>query len=224
MRFHFRLKFLLVGVLAGVSGPALILSVLAAAGLITITGLPVRLSLEEILLTLPAYLAIMIFIGISEEILFRGMLAREWAARLGWPAATLLSGVLFGLLHIFSAPVTGVLSVMNLIGFGIIFTALFTALYVRAGSLWLPIGFHAGWNFCLIAIMGTPVSGVGSTFSLFKMKILGPIWISGGSFGIEQSIIAYGVAILASIVILKFPFNRRIMLLNAGADDDKSED
>lgn len=83
-------------------------------------------------------------VGVFEELVFRGVvfgaLRRDWGvARALWA-----SSVLYAVLHFWSAPpkeLAGVLpALVSLTGLG----ALLAWCYVRSGSLFLPIGVHAG--------------------------------------------------------------------------------
>ena len=55
-------------------------------------------------------------------------------------------------------------------------------------SLWLPMGLHAAWNFTQGEIFDVPVSGL-SEHGLLNAKLSGPALLSGGSFGLEASVI-----------------------------------
>ncbi len=78
-----------------------------------------------------------------------------------------MGGVYFAAVHfiaIFS--ILTPLLALAIVTFGVMISALFVALYVRGRSLWLPIGFHAGWNFALAGIAGTTMSGKERAFGL----------------------------------------------------------
>ncbi len=61
---------------------------------------------------------------------------------------------------------------------------------VRSKSLLLPIGFHIGWNFCLIAVLGTTISGDESKFGLLNTELSGSSILTGGEFGLELSVVS----------------------------------
>lgn len=73
--------------------------------------------------------------GFCEELLFRGYLIWYLAFYIGVPSAGVLSGVLFGLGHLYQGPRQAV----KIIFLGL----LFAALYLVSGSLWIPIALHA---------------------------------------------------------------------------------
>ena len=83
---------------------------------------------------------------------------------------------------------------------------LFTLLgmgYLRFGSLWPLIGFSSGWAFvqCLLHLQNT---GSAATLpSPFTAVLHGPLLLTGGAFGIEQSVLS-SVMLLISLAVLAY--------------------
>lgn len=111
------------------------------------------LALAIILGLPPLSVALFVFlntliVGFSEEIMFRGVLFRGLLSRLSiWPAM-ITTSVLFGSVHILNVFLTGKLGeaavqavTAGMSGF------LFMALLIRTGSIWVPIIYHALWDF-----------------------------------------------------------------------------
>ena len=123
--------------------------------------------------------------GFMEELLFRGILFR-WIEEFGgsW-AALLVTSVLFGLIHITNPNATWFSSFAIAVEAGL----LLGGAYMLTRSLWMPMGLHAAWNFTQGFIFDVPVSGIGQK-GLVTAKLSGPVIISGGSFGLEASVIA----------------------------------
>jgi hypothetical protein len=72
--------------------------------------------------------------------------------------------------------------------------------YLRTRSLWFPLGLHWSWNWALGWFFGLPISGLSFvSHPLLKGTDLGPVWLTGGSYGLEG-----GVA--ATIVLVIFTF------------------
>lgn len=98
--------------------------------------------------TLVFVLANTVLVGLSEEWMFRGVLLQALRTRLAlWPAL-LSASVLFGSVHLLNVLVTGQLleaAVQALAAF--LSGTVFTALLVRTGSIWVPITYHALWDF-----------------------------------------------------------------------------
>ncbi|MCI7497174.1 MAG: CPBP family intramembrane metalloprotease, partial [Prevotella sp.] len=57
-------------------------------------------------------------------------------------------------------------------------------------SLWFPIGIHWAWNFTQGNVFGFAVSGRDIEESILTATLSGPDIITGGSFGLEASIIS----------------------------------
>ncbi|WP_206795577.1 CPBP family intramembrane glutamic endopeptidase [Amycolatopsis sp. MtRt-6] len=122
--------------------------------------------------------------AVTEELLFRGILFRVVEKWLGTGLALVLTGLLFGLAHLFNphASLWGALAIAIEAG------GLLTAAYVATRRLWVPIGLHFGWNFAAAGIFGTEVSGNGTPQGLLDAVTSGPSLITGGSFGPEGSL------------------------------------
>ena len=97
---------------------------------------------------------------------------------------------------------------------GVVANALFVALYLRGGSLWLPIGFHFGWNLALSGLAGTTMSGTEQSFGLFRIQLTGAGLLTGGTFGIELSVIALVIWIALTIGLFRLPFHGEVTLLD----------
>lgn len=125
--------------------------------------------------------------AVLEEIAFRAILMRLLARTLGvWPGL-ILSSILFGLAHVgHASPVAVAALIIN--GGGIL-----GLLYLASGRLWLPIGAHLAYDFTEWSLMGigdhdgllasTPTAGA-------------PVWLSGGRFGPDGSVLAVVVGAL----------------------------
>jgi membrane protease YdiL (CAAX protease family) len=147
-----------------------------------------------------ATLGLMTGIAACEELLFRGVLFRIVEERAGTVFAVIASSLLFGGLHLLnpSATVWGAAAIAIQGGL------LAAGCFVLTRKLWLPIGFHLGWNFAESGIFGTTVSGSQDTVGgLLSGTAHGPALISGGTFGPEASIFAVLVGGVAGLVLLR---------------------
>jgi len=146
----------------------------------------------------------MLFLGLAEELLYRGYPLFTFATGMGfWPAATLLS-LLFGAAHL-SKPDESAMDIAAIVCFG-----LFLCLTRRrTGSLWFAVGFHAMWNYAAMALYAAPNTGNGGRSipgHLLDVEYRGPAWLTGGVCGIEASVFTF-VALGAMSVL----FARRSM-------------
>ena len=144
--------------------------------------------------------------GFREELLFRGIFFR-WIEEFGgsW-AALLVTSALFGLAHILNPNATWFSSFAIAMEAGI----LLGASYMLTRSLWLPMGLHAAWNFTQGFIFGVPVSGNAAN-GIVRSTLSGPDWLSGGSFGLEASIIAVVIATGAGLWMLVKAIRRGLL-------------
>lgn len=144
-----------------------------------------------------------LIVAIGEEIIFRGVLFRWIDERFGFWWAMIVSGLIFGLVHLTNDNAT----LLGAIGIALEAGLLLGAAYKWAGTLWLPIGIHWAWNFAQGNIFGFAVSGNNAGDSIIQATIDGPQWLTGGAFGAEASVISMVVGLAVTAV-----FVRRIML------------
>lgn len=123
--------------------------------------------------------------GLTEETLFRGYALVETSRAVSlWPAVIGLS-VLFGIPHWLKGEGENFIGGMQaaLIGLGLAWS------FRTTGSLWLAIGFHAGWNFAQSFLFGVPDSGTVATWRLLHPVLHGSPWLNGGNVGAEGSVL-----------------------------------
>jgi hypothetical protein len=68
---------------------------------------------------------------------------------------------------------------------------------------------HFGWNFSLARIFGGEVSGFAAKHSLLVAKMSGPIWLTGGKYGVEQSVIVIPACLVIAALLLRGAWRRR---------------
>lgn len=139
-------------------------------------------------------LALLLYVSLAalEEIIFRGIIYRIVEGSLGTNWALFLSALLFGLAHIANQHANAI-SIVSAASGGILLGLMFS--YTK--RLWLPIAFHAGWNWAQ-ASFGTVVSGNDELPAFLRIKLNGPALITGGAFGPENSIITVGLVLILS--------------------------
>ncbi len=125
-------------------------------------------------------LAISLCVGFNEELLFRGYVLQNLGEEMPlWPA-TLVSGVVFAMLHGLNG------------GFGLGFvvsvatlTVFFVVMRLSTGSLWFAIGFHAAWDWAQTFLVGLSTVNSTQDHSLFHVHQHGPKWMVGEAPSIE---------------------------------------
>ena len=136
--------------------------------------------------------------AMAEEVAFRGYPFQRLVEGIGAAGGILLLSVLFGALHL-GNPHATVWGFLNTIGIGV-----FLAIaYLRTRSLWMPWGIHFGWNFTLGVGFGLPVSGLNDFAIAVQGTATGPLWLTGGSYGIEASLTATLVVAASFFVLLR---------------------
>jgi membrane protease YdiL (CAAX protease family) len=130
------------------------------------------------------YALAFLLVAVEEEFQYRGYLLCALARGIGfWPAA-IVSSAVFAYGHIDNPGETW-LGILNLFLSGL----LFCLLLARSGDLWLPIGFHASWDWAQTYLYGIPDSGRTIPGHLLSGRFSEPAWLSGGTVGPEGSAI-----------------------------------
>ncbi|MEV6587144.1 CPBP family intramembrane glutamic endopeptidase [Streptomyces acidicola] len=142
--------------------------------------------------------------SVTEELMFRGILFRIVEERTGTWIALALTGLLFGLMHLFNPNA----SLWGAIAIAIEAGGMLGAAYAATRNLWVPIGLHFGWNFAASGIFSTVVSGNGTTRGLLDATMSGPVLITGGDFGPEGSLYSVLFGVLLTIVFLRLARRR----------------
>ena len=188
--------------LAGLAGALLFIAgiflILWLIGAITITGF-VGFKPSVFIVSMMLFLA-----AFDEELIFRGYILNNmmdatdnrWIALAG-------SSVLFALLHsgnpnVWSTwvPMTELFAAGFILGISYTFTK----------NLWFPTFFHFGWNF-FQGLLGFEISGINvDSWKMISHENTGnvPDIVSGGTFGIEGSVITLSCTIICTYLIYKY--------------------
>jgi membrane protease YdiL (CAAX protease family) len=178
------------GLLLGALLLSLTIGALAALGVYRVTGIH---GWAPMLATVPAF----IMGAVLEEVVMRGVVFRILEQWLGSWIALAISAALFGLLHLLNPGATLLNAGAVMLEAGI----LLAAAYMLTRRLWFCIGIHFAWNFTQGGIFSAAVSG-GAAHGLFDAKLVGPVWLTGGAFGAEASVVALVVCLSAGLLLL----------------------
>ncbi|WP_053850624.1 CPBP family intramembrane glutamic endopeptidase [Streptomyces sp. NRRL B-24085] len=134
----------------------------------------------------------------AEEIVFRGLLFRLVERGAGTYIALVLSGLVFGGMHLLNddATLAGALAISVEAG------AMLAAGYAATRNLWLPMGVHFAWNYMEAGIFSTQVSGNGDNHGLLEASLSGSKLVTGGEFGPEASLYAVLFGTLLTVCFL----------------------
>jgi hypothetical protein len=136
--------------------------------------------------------------AVHEELVFRGYVfqrIRTWNRGV----AIALSSLVFGLLHGGNSGITPV-ALTSIVVAGV----MLALAYERYERLWFPIGIHLAWNVVSGPILGYDVSGYIPSHEVFRTVGAGNVLVTGGTFGIEGSVVsviieAFAVALLVRL-------------------------
>ncbi|HTZ70048.1 MAG TPA: CPBP family intramembrane glutamic endopeptidase [Acetobacteraceae bacterium] len=138
--------------------------------------------------------------GVSEELLFRGVLMRLLWEAFGARVALMVSSIVFGLMHLLNPDhnLMGAVAIIVEAGLGL------GALYLLTGRLWANMGAHAGWNFAQSYLFGARTSGFAPGGHLFGVMPRPGVsaFFTGGEFGPEASMMGVLVGGTAGILLL----------------------
>jgi membrane protease YdiL (CAAX protease family) len=190
-----------VGMLIGAGLYAVCELILMAMGFYRIQGLnPLSYMLPAIAMALSS--------GVFEELLFRGVLFRSVETWFGSWAALVVSSLLFGLVHLINPQGTIEGALFIAVEAGILLGAAF----MLTRRLWLSIGFHVAWNYTQSAIFSSIVSGNDASLGLVRSTVNGPDALTGGSFGVESSLLALFLCTTTGIVMLVMAVKRGMIV------------
>ncbi|MFH9298558.1 lysostaphin resistance A-like protein [Streptomyces sp. NPDC017520] len=141
--------------------------------------------------------AVQIGAAVTEELLFRGLALQALEQLWGSRAAIVVTSLFFGVAHL-GAPGANAWS-----GLAIALEAgvLLGAAFLWRRNIWFVVGLHFAWN-TTEQLLGIPVSGHPPE-GLFTVDVHGSALLTGGSFGLEASImpVLMGVAIAVPMLV-----------------------
>ena len=182
--------------------------------LVVFGGISVTISVQpSAWLGLAADAVFFAFAAMAEEIAFRGYGFQRFVEAVGPLGATLVFAAYYALVQAMT-PGHNRASVMVSVALGLV---LATA-YLRTRALWLSWGLNFGWKASRALLFGLAVSGDGSHSSVVQSDPMGPLWLSGGAFGLDGSWFALLILIMALPLVfritrdLDFKYNAPVLV------------
>ncbi len=157
-------------------------------------------------LALISSIIVMLLVAVSEELVFRGYLLNNFLQSTNKWMALLITSVLFAAVHI-NNPGAGILPVAEVFIGGL----MLGINYIYTRNLWFGIFLHFTWNFFQGPVLGYKVSGI-SIPSVMQQDLSGPVWLNGGAFGLEGSVLAV-VLNLLTIGVLIIVYSRNGLMI-----------
>lgn len=142
--------------------------------------------------------------GVFEELIFRGVLHRSVETVFGSWVAILVASLAFGLVHMLNPAATLGGAIFICIEAGL----LLSAAYLVTRRLWICMGFHMSWNYFQSAVFSGVVSGTAPEPGLLKATMEGPELLTGGSFGMEHSLVALVYCTTVGVILMLIAIRR----------------
>lgn len=140
-------------------------------------------------------LILFIMVGFAEETFFRGYCMGSIMPSKNKYAIIIVPSVLFSFAHIFN-PNTSPLFFINVVLIGFLFTYMF----FKSSNIWLPIGFHAMWDYFEGVVWGLPDSGI-PQYGIYHSIIKNNNILNGGLTGPEGGIVVTLITLIGFIII-----------------------
>jgi membrane protease YdiL (CAAX protease family) len=138
-----------------------------------------------------------LLIATGEELLMRGYLLATLTRGIGfWPAAVATS-LFFAFVHL-GNPNETAFGLFQVFVFGMVAALMLR----RSGSLWLPIGYHALWDWGQSYVFGVGDSGIMVGGTLFRTKLVGPTLWTGGLVGPEGSVLVFLILMATAVLVV----------------------
>jgi len=139
-----------------------------------------------------------------QELIFRAALYRIIEEWLGTWWALIISSLLFGLIHLSSKGATLMSALAVSLEAGLILGAAYTLTH----RIWMALGIHMAWDFANDGIYGVGIAGQSGAKlpGLLQANLNGPALFTGGTLGVEASVLTLVVMLVAGVVILWFAY------------------
>lgn len=140
----------------------------------------------------------------GEEMLFRGVVFRILEDVFGGWVALVLSSLWFGYVHSGNQGET----FAGLAAIAIVYGPMLAAPFMVTRRLWMGTGLHLAWNYTMGKVYSGSVSGGDHMQGLFRTTFQGPELLTGGSAGMEGSLIGVMVAVTFTVAMLMLAVRR----------------
>ncbi|QHN03545.1 CPBP family intramembrane metalloprotease [Granulicella sp. WH15] len=131
---------------------------------------------------IPLGLATLAVSTLAQEVVFRGYPFRRLVDAVGPTWASLLLSLLFALVLVRQNPPRHIGTAMLVeIAFGLVLSMA----YLRTHGLWLSWGLHFAYWAVAGLVLGLPMAGHTEFTSVMATFATGPLWLGGGSFGVD---------------------------------------
>ena len=135
---------------------------------------------------------------LAEEIAFRGYAFQRFVAAVGPLGAALGFAAIYAILQ---ALIPGASNASIAVSF--VLTLVLSACYLRTRALWVGWGLNFGWKASRALLFGLAVTGLSNHSPVIEGDPMGPLWLSGGGFGLDGSWLSFFVLLAALPVVFR---------------------
>ncbi len=153
------------------------------------------------------------FAALAEEVAFRGYGFQRFETVVGPVGASLGFAAFYAILTAMQPGVTRLAILVS-----VAFTLVLSMAYVRTRALWMSWGLNFAWKAGRAVLFGLTVSGVSGHSSVIEGDPMGPLWLTGGGYGLDASWLAL-VAFVAALPVvyrltrdLDFRYNAPVLI------------
>lgn len=136
--------------------------------------------------------------GIVEELAFRCVIMGIIRKNYNIKSAVIIPSVLFGLMHIIGNDLDFV-SILQLVVAGTMVGIMFSLILYQSGNFWNNALVHAFWNMSTLGLLHIGTAPYNSAIYTYVLKSKN-IFITGGDFGIESSVVSIAGYVAVSII------------------------
>jgi len=145
---------------------------------------------------LVADIAFFALAALAEEIAFRGYGFQRFAQAVGPIGAAVGFAA-------FYAVVQALLPGSNHVTFAVsvVFSLVLSTAYLRTRALWVSWGLNFGWKASRALLFGLAIGGDNNHSPVVQGNPMGPLWLTGGGFGLDSSWVAL-ILLLATLPVV----------------------
>ena len=134
--------------------------------------------------------------ALAEEVAYRGYAFQCFIRSVGPAGAVLGFAAIYAIMQALNPGANRVSLIVSLA-----FSFLLSTAYLRTRALWVSWGLNFGWKASRALVFGLAVSGVSSHSPVVQGDPMGPLWLTGGAFGLDGSWLAC-IILLAAIPVV----------------------
>ena len=134
--------------------------------------------------------------ALVEEIAYRGYAFQCFIRAVGPAGAVLGFAAIYAIMQALDPGANRVSLIVSLV-----FSFLLSTAYLRTRALWVSWGLNFGWKASQALVFGLAISGVSRHSPVVQGDPMGPLWLTGGAFGLNGSWLA-AIVLLAAIPVV----------------------